>query len=46
LQNEIDLILQVQRYDAEGELVEGIIGVPIANLRDWTVQLQPILTND
>ena len=46
LQNEIELILQVQRYDAEGELEEGIIGVPIANLRDWTVQLQPILTND
>ena len=46
LQNEIELILQVQRYDAEGELEEGIIGVPIANLQDWTVQLQPTLTND
>ena len=46
LQNEIELILQVQRYDEEGELEKGIIGVPIANLQDWTVQLQPTLTND
>ena len=44
--NSLEPILHVQEYDEEGELMEGTIGVLLTNLKNWTVQLQPTLTND
>ena len=39
--NLLEPILHVEEYDGEGELMEGTIGVPLANLKNWTIQLQP-----
>ena len=39
--NSLEPILHVEEYDGEGELMEGTIGVPLTNLKNWTVQLQP-----
>ena len=39
----IEPLLQVLRYDAEGELMfdEGLIGLPFSSLDDWTISLNP-----
>ena len=39
--NLLEPILHVEEYDGEGELMEGTIGVPLTNLKNWTIQLQP-----
>ena len=39
--NSLEPILHVEEYDGEGALMEGTIGVPLTNLKNWTVQLQP-----
>lgn len=39
--NLLQPILHVEEYDGEGELMEGTIGVPLTNLKNWTIQLQP-----
>ena len=38
----LEAILHVEEYDGEGELMDGTIGLPLANLNDWKIQLQPI----
>ena len=38
--NLLQPILHVEEYDGEGELMEGTIGVPLTNLKNWTIQLQ------
>ena len=40
--NLLEPILHVEEYDGEGELMDGTIGLPLANLNDWKIQLQPI----
>ena len=40
-ENSLEPILHVEEYDGDGELMEGTIGLPLANLKNWTIQLQP-----
>ena len=40
--NSLEPILHIEEYDGEGELMDGTIGLPLANLNDWKIQLQPI----
>ena len=40
MSNELEVVIQMQEYDGEGELMEGTVSVPFNNLKDWTIQLQ------
>ena len=39
MSNQLEVIVQMQEYDGEGELMEGTVSVRFNNLKDWTIQL-------
>ena len=39
-ESNLEVVVQMQEYDGEGELMEGTVSVPFNNLKDWTIQLQ------
>tara|TARA_R100001443_G_scaffold44539_1_gene57512 strand:- start:1704 stop:1958 length:255 start_codon:yes stop_codon:yes gene_type:complete len=39
-ESNLEVVIQMQEYDGEGELMEGTVSVPFNNLKDWTIQLQ------
>ena len=39
-ESNLEIVIQMQEYDGEGELMEGTVSVPFNNLKDWTIQLQ------
>ena len=41
MSNQLEVVVQMQEYDGEGELMEGTVEVPLNNLKNWTIRLQP-----
>jgi len=39
-ESNLEVVVQMQEYDGEGELMEGTVSLPFNNLKDWTIQLQ------
>ena len=40
VEEQLEVVVQMQEYDGEGELMEGTVSVPFNNLQNWTIQLQ------
>ena len=40
MSNQLEVIVQMQEYDGEGELMDGTVEIPLNSLKDWTIQLQ------
>jgi hypothetical protein len=40
MSNQLEVVVQMQEYDGEGELMDGTVEIPLNSLKDWTIQLQ------
>tara|TARA_R100001510_G_scaffold50866_1_gene50204 strand:- start:914 stop:1162 length:249 start_codon:yes stop_codon:yes gene_type:complete len=40
VEEQLEVVVHMQEYDGEGELMEGTVSVPFNNLKNWTIQLQ------
>ena len=39
-ESNLEVVIQMQEYDGEGELMDGTVEIPLNSLKDWTFQIQ------